>query len=97
LQAIFDFQIKFRITISESTVYGGLGFAQREGEKGQNCSVPLRSTPHFFQLVYTALFCAALFQGKTIPPKQHKKLLLKLLREQQPYHPRLTVTFIRKC
>jgi hypothetical protein len=38
-----DFQIQFRITLTESTAYGGLGFAQREKEKSQNYSVPLRS------------------------------------------------------
>ncbi|MDR1948023.1 MAG: hypothetical protein LBQ38_01385, partial [Spirochaetaceae bacterium] len=37
-----------------------MGFAQREEKKGQNYSVPLRSTPQFFQLIYAALFYAAI-------------------------------------
>jgi hypothetical protein len=57
-----DFQIQFRITLAESTAYGSLGFAQRKEERKKVKIAPfrLRSTPQIFQLIYAALFCAAI-------------------------------------
>jgi hypothetical protein len=42
---------------------------RREETKGQNCSVPLRYTPQFFQIVYATLSRRV----KTLPPSRDKK------------------------
>jgi hypothetical protein len=50
----------------------------RKKSEGQNCSVPLRSSPQFFQIVYAALFCAALIRSiKGHPQGWDKKARLR--------------------
>jgi len=46
----------------KSTAFSGSGFARKEREKGQNCSVPLRYTAQFSQIIKAALFMPQLFK-----------------------------------
>ena len=52
----------------------------RKKSQGQNCSVPLRSSTQFSQLIHAALFCAALTRRvKGHPQSRDKKARPRLL------------------
>jgi hypothetical protein len=57
----------------------------RKKSQGQNCFVPLRSSPQFSQLIHTALFCAALIRNiKGRPQCRDRKARLRLIKDFFP-------------